>query len=187
MITTSPTTKARPAAAARVEAQLRAYGVNEPELLGDLVAEILRAAAHQQAIEPERSLDVLAAEEVQTRMAAWIDELIGPTDERPAVRFARGRAAIHLARLPEHWPEAMLVLPSPLPPEVRERVRATYLAAGPDFDLSSMVPRPIDLGIVSSLADETWRTFAKWPVLRGAFMCGVFLTLLGTCFYLVRF
>jgi hypothetical protein len=66
-------------------------------------------------------------------------------------------------------------------------VRATYLAAGPDLDFASMVPRPIDLGIVRNIADETWKTFTKWPVLRGAFISTLFLTLLGTVFYLVRF
>jgi hypothetical protein len=50
-----------------------------------------------------------------------------------------------------------------------------------------MTPREIDLGPISDAADETWRTFAKWPLLRGIVTWLVILGLGGVAFYLTRF
>jgi hypothetical protein len=50
-----------------------------------------------------------------------------------------------------------------------------------------MTPRDIDLGPISAAADETWRTFAKWPLLRGIVTWTIFIALAGTAFYLTRF
>ena len=87
--------------------------------------------------------------------------------------------------MPESRPEAFLD-PSDVPPDLAERIRSTYLAAGPDLEFSNMAPRPIDLGPVSSVADETWRTFARWPVLRIAVLWALVGALLGLSFYLTR-
>jgi hypothetical protein len=100
-------------------------------------------------------------------------------------RYAHGRAALHLASVAEQWPEVLLDAAN-APPETVERIRTTYVAAGPDLEFSNMAPRPIDLGVVSTMADETWRTFARWPVLRTAFLWGIAFALLGLSFFLTR-
>jgi len=173
-------------ARARVDAQLRAYRVIDHDVRARLTAEILAETARRHEIEPGRRPEDLAAEETFRRFNAWIDALLGPTDENPAVRFARGRAAIHLADLPGNWPELMFA-PLDVPDDLLASVRTVYLEAGPDLTFANMGPRPIDLGPISSVANGTWRTFARWPVLRGAFIAGLFFSLLGMAFYLVRF
>lgn len=184
---TAPTsTRSRHAARQRVLAQLRAYGVTDESTCRRLAGEILDEAQREHALGSESSFEALAAEVAQRRYLAWIDQLVGPTDEPPALRSARGRTAVHLADLPANWPELMLNA-SEVPADLRDRVRNTYLAAGPDLTFSKMSPRPIDLGPISTVADNTWRTFARWPVLRGILMSVLFFTMLGTAFYLVRF
>jgi len=103
-------------------------------------------------------------------------------------RFARGRASLFFAGWAERKPTAFLSADSEsVPSDELATLRETYLEAGPDFEFASMVPRPMDLGVVSSVADETWRTFSKWPLLRGVTVCALFMCLFGTAFYLVRF
>lgn len=169
----------------RVENQLLAYRVTNRFLLTQLTQEILEAAAVRHEIEPDRAPEDLAAEEAEKSLDAWVERLAGSGDETPARRIARGRAAIYLAELPRRWPASFLDYHSP-PPELLAQLHATYLEAGPDLEFSNMVPRPIDLGPVSGAAGETWRTFAKWPVLRGVMLWGLFAILLGTAFYLTR-
>jgi hypothetical protein len=171
---------------ARVERHLQAYRITNRFFLHQLTQEILTAAAARHESEPARDPADLAAEETERHLRAWIDELVGETDETPMRRFARGRAAVFFSDLPERWPVAFLGRNAP-PPELGEQLRSTYLEAGPDFEFSSMVPRPIDLGPLSSVADETWRTFTKWPVLRGITLSALFVLTFGAAFYLVHF
>jgi hypothetical protein len=170
----------------RVDHQLLAYRVTDAAVREHLIAGILEEARRHHAIEANRPPEEIAAVVTNRRVGTWIDELIGQSNESPALRFARGRTAVFLADLPEDWPELMLDA-STVPAALRERVRTTYLEAGPDLTFTNMAPRPIDLGPISSVADGTWRTFARWPVLRGMLMSALFFSLLGTAFYLVRF
>jgi hypothetical protein len=174
------------AAYRQVERHLRAYRVSNRLLLHQLAYEIVEAAAARHELDPERDPSELAAEETTRRLREWIDDLVGETDETPMRRFARGRAALFFSRLTEREPTAFLGR-TPLSRDVAEQLRSTYLEAGPDFEFASMVPRPIDLGPLSSVADETWRTFAKWPLLRGLTMSALFVVMFGAAFYLVHF
>lgn len=169
----------------RVQAQLLAYRVRDSRARARLVEEVMAEARREHAIELHRSPEEIAAIVTQRRVIAWIDALIGPSHESPTLRFARGRTAINLADLPGNWPDVMFDS-ARISAELRDRVRTTYLEAGPDLTFSNMGPRPIDLGPISHVADGTWRTFARWPVLRGVIMSAAFFGLLGTAFYLVR-
>ena len=70
--------------------------------------------------------------------------------------------------------------------ELLAELRSIYLEAGPNLEFTNMAPRPFDLGPVSDVAGETWRTFAKWPILRTLTVWCLFALLLGTAFYLTR-
>lgn len=107
-------------------------------------------------------------------------------EESNAHRAARGRARILLADLPGRWPEHFLA--RDLPAEVRSAIGAVPLHATPDLrHTTSMLPQPLDLGPVSDMAEGTWRTFDKWPFLRGVTTWLLFLSLLAVVFYTVRF
>jgi len=65
-------------------------------------------------------------------------------------------------------------------------MRSSHLEAGPDLAVSSMVPRPIDLGRITEAAGETLERFERWPVLRALFLWLVFALSLGGIFFLTR-
>ncbi len=172
-------------AAERVENHLLAYRVENRALLERLRGEILGRAAARQAEEPERAPVELAAEETERHLRGWVDRLIGPTGETPRRRFARGRAAIFLAGAPGAGAEPWTEPGEPLPEWVEE-VRAARLEAAPGLEPASMVPRSLDLGLVSSLARGAWQLFTRWPALRGVTIGLLSVSLIGTAFFLVH-
>jgi hypothetical protein len=182
----SPWVQTHPETAQRVDDFLRAHRVT-PEHRAELLPAILEAADRKKAANPGQDFTTLAIGEAEALIESWIERLVSVRGDEPASRrVAHGLAAVHIAGLPKSWPAYFLDKGEP-PPELVERLRAAYLEAGPGVELSNMVPRPIELGVVSTVADGTWRTFDKWPFLRGLVVWGLFLSLLGTAFYLVRF
>jgi hypothetical protein len=171
----------------RVSAYLRACRVSNPDLRRQLVRRIVDAAARRHADEPGRSPVELAAEETRRQVEAWTMRFLRrPDNESPAHRFAHARAAVLLADLPRLWPDGFLN-PEEQPAEFGRLFETTYLQAGPELDFANMAPRPIDFGPVSDLADHTWKTFDKWPILRGAVTWGLFLAVLGLAFFALRY
>lgn len=121
----------------------------------------------------------------------WLDRWAAPygttiRGQSHDQRAARGRARIFLAGLPVRWPAAFL---SPvLPLAARAAISALPLHATPDLrETTRMVPQPLDLGPVSEVAEGTWRTFDKWPVLRGVTIWLLFFALLAAVLYTVRY
>ena len=52
--------------------------------------------------------------------------------------------------------------------------------------VSSMVPRPIDLGMIPEAAGETIERIERWPILQTLLLWIVFATALGVIFYVTR-
>ncbi len=120
------------------------------------------------------------------RIDDWAARVVPGAGAAPVATRARTRARIYLGGLPARWPGLFLNDCQP-PAELARALAAVPLLPTPELHQTSMVPQPLDLGPVSEVADETWRTFDKWPVLRGLTMWTLFLLLLGTVFYAVRF
>ncbi|MCX6936379.1 MAG: hypothetical protein NTU80_00555 [Verrucomicrobia bacterium] len=167
----------------RVESYLRAHQIESRLVLNRLAMEIVRAAvrtaqAHTGAGD---SLDPVARamHEAERRTTAWFQMVLGdaadPEDERLGTR---GRIALVMADVPARWPQHFLA-ETPPPPELIEAMRAAYIEAGPEMELTRMVPRPLDFGPIANVADEAWKTFARWPVLRAVMGWILFLGLLA--------
>ena len=65
-------------------------------------------------------------------------------------------------------------------------MRTGALQAGPDMTVSSMVPRPIDLGLITEAAGDTLEQFEKWPLLRALLLWLFFAGVLAAIFYATR-
>jgi len=64
----------------------------------------------------------------------------------------RGRLALLLADMPGKWQDQFL-RPGPWPQEFVEAMRESFFRAGPDFQLSKMTPRPLDLVAITTLTN----------------------------------
>ncbi len=173
------------AAYVRVEDYLRAHRIHNRLHQSRLIQKILERAARRHAAHPALDPTMVAAEETEALMDNWFSEVLdekGQPHDRIAVD---GRVALLLCDGPERWPYAFLDEEN-IPADFVTAMRSSHLEAGPDLAVSSMVPRPIDLGRITEAAGETLERFERWPVMRALLLWLVFAAALGGIFYLTR-
>ncbi|MGO8835987.1 MAG: hypothetical protein ACLP7I_01550 [Limisphaerales bacterium] len=169
------------AAYEKVENYFHALRVRNKALLGQLVLRVLERAAHRAPAEPNRSATQLAAEEMDHLVTEWFAEVL---QESPVgsdqTLSTRGRLALLLADMPGRWQEQFL-RPGPWPEEFISAMRESFLRAGPDFQLSKMTPRPLDLGPIATLTN-----LGRIPYLRMVLAWTGFALLLVGIFWLAH-
>lgn len=173
------------AAYVRVEDYLRAHRIHNRLHQSRLILRILERAAHRHAADPALHPTALAAEETEQLMDAWFGEML---DERglPHERIAiDGRVALLLCDGPRRWPYAFLD-ERQIPPEFKQAMREGVIQAGPDMAVSSMVPRPIDLGPIPEVAGDTIERIERWPLVRTLLLWLAFAGALAVVFRLTR-
>jgi hypothetical protein len=173
------------AAYVRVEDYLRAHRIHNRLHQSRLIQQILERAAHRHEAAPARSPTELAAEETESLMDHWFAGMLnerGQPHERIAID---GRLALLLCDGPQKWPYAFLD-EQQIPGEFEQAMRAGVIQAGPDMSVSSMVPRPIDLGLIPEAAGETMERIERWPMLQTLLLWLVFAAALGGIFYVTR-
>jgi len=169
----------------RVEDYLRAHRIHNRLHQSRLILRILERAAQRHEAHPELAPTTLAAEEAERMMDGWFGEVLGEKDlphERIAVT---GRLALLLTDGAERNPYAFLD-EEHIPPEFARALQQSSMEAGPDLAVSSMVPRPIDLGPITEAAGQTLERMEKWPVLRTLALWMLFVAALGGIFYVTR-
>jgi hypothetical protein len=83
------------------------------------------------------------------------------------------------------WPNAFLN-PQLTPPGFAETLHARLVKTGPELEVSSMVPRPLDRGLIPDLADSAMETFDRFPILRTLFLLLIFAAGLIFLFWYTR-
>ena len=155
------------AAYLKVERYFQALRVENKLLLGQLVLRVIERAIARARREPGRSAEVLAGEEMDRVVSEWYASVLeGSTDASDLMTLGtRGRLALLLADMPGRWQDQFLKR-DPWPREFVQAMREGYLRAGPDFQVSQMTPRPIDLGPMRTLTDWSelpyFRTILTW-------------------------
>ena len=149
------------AAYAKVESYFHALRVRNKVLLGRLVIHVLKRAMRRAPQEPQRSVTELAAEEMDLVVTEWFAQVLqeSPTGTDHMLS-TRGRLALLLADMPGRWQDQFL-RPGPWPEEFLKAMRDAYLRAGPDFQLSKMAPRPLDLGPIATLTNLSQLSYGK--------------------------
>ena len=149
------------AAYVKVENYFHALRIRNKPLLGRMVLRVLERAQQRAPAEPQRSATELAAEEMDKFVTEWFAAVLqtSPTGTDQMLS-TRGRLALLLCDMPGKWQDQFL-RPGPWPEEFVEAMRETFFRAGPDFQLSKMVPRPLDLGPITTLSN-----FGKLPYVR---------------------
>jgi len=173
------------AAYVRVEDYLRAHRIHNRLHQSRLIQKILERAARRHEAHPALDPTMVAAEETEALMDAWFSEVLDEKDQ-PHDRLAiDGRVSLLLCDGPERWPYAFLD-ENHIPADFVQAMRSSHLEAGPDLAVSSMVPRPIDLGRITGAAGETLERIERAPVLRTLFLWLLFAGALAGIFYLTR-
>jgi hypothetical protein len=173
------------AAYVRVEDYLRAHRIHNRLHQGRLILRVLERAARRHAQDPGRDPTTLATEQAEQMMDAWFREVLGEQD-LPHDRIAvTGRVALLLTGGAERTPYVFLD-EEHIPPEFCRAMQRSSIAAGPDLAVSSMVPRPIELGPITEVAGETIEQFERWPLMRTLALWLVFAAALAGIFFATR-
>jgi hypothetical protein len=173
------------AAYVRAEDYLRAHRIHNRLHSSRLIHKILERAARRHEANPAFEPTTIVAEETEAMMDLWFADVLderGQPHERIAVD---GRLALLLCDGPQKWPYAFLD-EERIPEDFAKAMRAGAIEAGPDMAVSSMVPRPIDLGPIPEAAGETLERFEQWPILRTLLLWLVFAGALAAIFYFTR-
>ncbi len=169
----------------RVEDYLRAHRIHNRLHQSRLILQILERAARRHEATPAIDPTTLAAEETEAMMDRWFADVLDERDQ-PHDRIAvDGRMAMLLCDGPEKWPYAFLEERN-IPGDFARAMRTGALQAGPDMTVSSMVPRPIDLGAITEAAGDTFEQIEKWPILRVLLLWLAFAAALAGIFYATR-
>jgi len=169
------------AAYLKVERYFQALRIRNRVLLGQVVQRVLDRAMPRAPTEPDRSATELAAEEMDLVVTEWFAAVLEriPTGIEHVLN-TRGRLALLLVDMPGKWQDQFL-RPGPWPDEFVTAMQDAYLHAGPDFQLSQMTPRPLDLGPITTLTNLGRMPFKQMLVVWIAF-----LAVLGVIFWLTR-
>lgn len=169
----------------RAEDYLRAHRIHNRLHVSRLVQKILERAARRHEQNPGLEPTTVVAEETEAMMDLWFADVLdvrGQPHERIAVD---GRLALLLCDGPQKWPYAFLD-EQRIPEDFKQAMRAVAIQAGPDMAISSMVPRPIDLGPIPEAAGETLERFERWPLLRMLLLWLIFAGVLAGVFHMTR-
>ena len=182
------------AAYVRVEDYLRAHRIHSRLHQSRLIQAILERAAQRHAADPSSDPTTLAASETEAWMDRWFGAALGagaapsasgtsaPFDKRLAIT---GRVALLLTDGALKWPYSFLDTKT-IPPEFSQAMQSSSMQAGPDMTVSSMVPRPIDLGVITGAAGGTLERMERRPRLRTLVFWFLFIATLATVFFLTR-
>jgi len=166
---------------AKVESYFNALRIRNRPLLGQLCLRVLERAQKRAPLEPERTATQLVAEEMDHIVTEWFAEvLLVPPTNADQMLSTRGRLALLLADMPGKWQDQFL-RPGPWPEEFTDAMRETFLRAGPDFQLSKMTPRPLDLGPITKLGN-----LGRMPYFRMILAWSLFALLLVAVFLLTH-
>jgi hypothetical protein len=169
------------AAYAKVESYFHALRIRNKPLLGQLVLRVLERAQRRAPAELNASTTQLAAEEMDRIVTEWFSEVLqSPPTKADNTLSTRGRLALLLADMPGKWQDQFL-RPGPWPEEFTSAMREAFLRAGPDFQLSKMTPRPLDLGPITTLTN-----LGRMPYFRMGLAWTIFALLLIGIFILTH-
>jgi hypothetical protein len=73
-----------------------------------------------------------------------------------------------------------------IPDDLKNAMRNSLMRAGPELQISNMVPRPIDLGMIPAFADDAMDTLNRMPVIKAFIGWLIFLTILTYLFWMTR-
>ncbi len=171
----------------KLESYLRAHEVDSRFHRAHLITMILRRVSRRwQGQTAPAPLATLAIEETNRLLNEWFTRIMDlPAGADASFTTADGRVALFLCDGPLRWPHAFLE-PRQIPDDLKTAMRKSLMKAGPELQISNMVPRPIDLGLFPEIADDTMDALNRMPLIKALIGWLIFLTILTYLFWMTR-
>lgn len=166
---------------------LRAHGVQSHLHRAHLISRILQRVHERGAVQLKRaSIPTLAIEETNLMLNEWFSAITNqPMGDDLYQAKVDGRVALYLCDSSSRWPYTFLEKDR-IPPEMAAAMQEGLAHTGPELQVSSMVPRPIDLGLFPTMADDAIDALHRAPIIKTMFSWVLFLSILIYLFWLTR-
>jgi hypothetical protein len=162
----------------RLEDYFRALHLVNKVQQSQIILRLLQAAAVKHGQNPGQNPTTLAMEEAYAAMDGWLEEIF-QRHERVA---GAGLVSLLITDAAEKWPTAFMA--DEIPADFQQAMQESDVRAGPDLQVSSMVPRPIDPGpLLEAMLPERWEKLG-----RGALVttCLAVIAILALILFFVR-
>ena len=163
---------------ARLADYFRSYRLHNRIRRTQLILETLRRAAEAHSRDPRRTPTEHAIEQAKLMLHEWLGTIYGSMHLTDSQLEAAGRLGFHLCDGPNRWPHFFLDRDN-LPPDMTEAMRSAVRASGPQMQVSKMTPRDIDLGRITAVAEDTFDTLGRRPIIRYALLSTLVVAVLG--------
>ncbi len=140
---------------ARLADYFRSYRLHNRIRRTQLILETLRRAAEAHEKNADLTPTAHAIQQARAMLQEWLRQIYEGMELTDAQLEGSGRLGFHMADGPTRWPHFFIDREN-LPPDMSEAMRSAVRASGPRLQVSKMTPRPIDLGIVDDVADDTF-------------------------------
>ena len=167
---------------ARLADYYRAHRIHSRVHRTYLILETLRRAAQTHQRHADKSPTEATIHEARRMHRAWLRTIIGDLNVPEARLDANGRLSFLLCDGPNKYPDYFIGEGTSPPPEMVEAMRKPIEQSGPDLAFSSMVPRPIDLGVMaertddeSGLLDSPWLRYLLLAAVAAAVIYGLYV------------
>jgi len=165
---------------ARLADYFRAHRIHSRVHRTYLILETLRRASQTHARHADKSPMEVVIHEARRMHRSWLRHIIGDLNVPEARLDANGRLAFLLCDGPNKYPD-YFIGEGDTPSEMVEAMRQPIEQSGPDLAFSSMVPRPIDLGVMaerasdeSGLFDSPWLRYLLLAAVATAVIYGLY-------------
>lgn len=171
----------------KLESYLRTHEVDSHLHRAHLITMILRRVNHRwQDQTPPAPISTLAIQETNGLLNEWFTRIMDlPAGTGTHFTAADARVALFLCDGPLRWPYAFLE-PRQIPDDLKTDMRKSLMRAGPELQISNMVPRPIDLGLIPEIADDAMDALNRMPVIKALIGWLIFLSILTYLFWITR-
>lgn len=169
----------------RTESYLGALQIQNKLLVSRLVNWVLEQTAERCLENPSLSPEVEACRVVDQMVDHWF--------ERSLKNSSAGResppAQIRLALLsdddPAEW-QRFFLQDSELPASVMSELQQRLINAGPEFEMMTMQPRPVEFGKINQIAETALVNLDRRPNLRLALVWALGFFFFGGLFFVTR-
>jgi len=170
---------------ARLADYFRSYQLHNRIRRTQLILETLRRAAAAHKTDTKKTPTAHSIEQARFMLKEWLGAIYSDMNLNESQLEAGGRLGFHLSGGPARWPNFFLDKEN-LPQDMIEAMRSAVRASGPGMQVSKMTPRDIDLGRVSEVAEDTFDTLGRHPILRYSILIGIVVAVLTYLYLLFR-
>jgi len=158
----------------RLEDYLRALHVVNKLHQSQIILRLLQAAAVRHAADSGQSPTTIALHEAQAAIDQWCERVLRQQERG----WVNGRISLLITDAAEKWPA--LFLANEIPSDFERVMQESQVQAGPDLQVSSMVPRPIDdiNPLVGGLFPDHWDEVERGAVLVAVAVASAAIALL---------